>query len=92
MIMISKLEDIQKKICLKIKLERNKRNLSQEKLCELCDITQNSLVAIENFRSSPKLSTIIKIANAFDITVSELTDISKIDLEISSYLLSSNKK
>ena len=73
-------EKINSKICLKIKIERTKRNWSQEYLGELSGISTNSVGAIERCQSTPTTITLAKIAIAFGMTVSELTDISKVDL------------
>ncbi|MBR1943077.1 helix-turn-helix transcriptional regulator [bacterium] len=73
-------EIINKKICLKIKMERTKRGWSQEKLSEYCDMSKNAIGNIEQCKNTPKICTLLKIAEAFGITVSELTDISKVDL------------
>lgn len=68
------------KIGLKVKLERAKRKLSQEKLAELSGISKNFVGAIERGESSPTIDTLAKIADALGLTFSELTDISKVDL------------
>ena len=78
--MTSKPDEINKKICLKIKLERIKRNWSQEELSEQCGISKTSIGAIERMKSTPSTLSLAKIALAYNITVSELTDISKISL------------
>ena len=72
--------EINSKICLKIKMERTKRGWSQEYLGELSGISNTSIGAIERCQSTPTTLTLAKIANAFEMTVSELTDISKVDL------------
>ena len=68
------------KVGTKVKLERTKRNISQEKLAELAGISKNFVGAIERGESSPTVDTLAKIADAFGLTFSELTDISKVDL------------
>ncbi|MBQ8459019.1 helix-turn-helix transcriptional regulator [bacterium] len=73
-------KDINKKIGTKIKLERIKRKLSQEKLAELADLNKNSIGFIERGESSPTAETLAKIADAFNITFSELADVSKVEL------------
>ena len=78
--MTSKPEQINSKICLKIKMERIKRGWSQDTLSEHCGISKNSIGAIERCYSTPSTLTLAKIALAYDMTVSELTDISKVDL------------
>lgn len=78
--MTQEIDFINKKICLKIKMERTKRGWSQDKLSELSEISKNSIGLIERAVSTPTTKTLAKLANAFDMTVSELTDISKVDL------------
>ena len=78
--MASTPNNINNKICLKIKIERVKRNWSQEQLGEYADISKTSIGAIERGKSTPSTLTLAKLATAFGITVSELTDISKVDL------------
>lgn len=79
-IMASEIEEINKKICLKIKIERIKRGWSQEQLSEYADISKTSIGAIERLQSIPSTLSLAKFAKAYGITVSELTDISKVDL------------
>ena len=64
----------------KIRLERNKRKWSQEKLAEHANMNKNSIGFIERGESSPTAETLAKIADAFEMTLSELLDVSKIDL------------
>ena len=78
--MTSKVDEINSKICLKIKIERIKRNWSQEVLSEKCGISKTSIGAIERMQSTPTTLTLAKIATAYGISVSELTDISKVEL------------
>ena len=72
--------EISLKISLKIKMERIKRGWSQEQLGELAGISNTSIGAIERGQSIPSTLTLAKIANAFEISVSELTDFSKVNL------------
>ena len=78
--MNSNINEIHNKICLKIKIERTKRGWSQEQFAEYSNLNKNSIGAIERGQSSPSTMTLIKFANAFGMSVSELTDISKVDL------------
>ena len=64
----------------KIKIERIKRGWSQEQLGEYSGISNTFIGTIERCQSNPSILTLAKIANVFGITVSELTDISKINL------------
>lgn len=78
--MNSKISERSKRIGLKVKLERTKRGLSQEKLAELADLSKGSLGAIERGQSSATIETLEKLANAFGMEFNELIDISKFEL------------
>jgi len=79
-IMNSSKSDLNNKICLKIKIERIKRNLSQEQLAEIADLNRNTIGNIERGLASPTIETLEKLANAFEMSVIELIDISNIKL------------
>ena len=51
---------------------RKKRKITQEKLAEKAEISNNYLSNIENNHSIPSLETVIKLCNALDITPNEL--------------------
>ena len=78
--MTNKHADISKKIGTKIKLERVKRNWSQEELAEKADLSKNHVGAIERGTSSPTVETLAKIADAFGIPLNDLTDVSKVEI------------
>ena len=78
--MTSKNDKISAKIGLKIVLERTKRNLSQDKLAEMSDLSKNSLGAIERGTSSPSIDTLDRIAAALEIELSELVKVKSVDL------------
>lgn len=73
-------EMLAKKFGMKIRIERIKKNLSQEKLAELACLNKNSIGAIERGESSPTLDTINLIAKVFEMKPCELLDIDKISL------------
>jgi len=56
----------------KLKLERVKRDLSQEKLAELANLHKNAIGFIERAENSPTLDSIEKISKALNIAPSEL--------------------
>ena len=70
--------DINKKICLKIKLERIKRGWSQEQLAEYSKLSVNTIGRIERSQISPTIDTIVQIANSFELDFNTLTDLSNI--------------
>lgn len=78
--MTNKYENINKIIGKKIKLERIKRDLSQDRLGEIANISKNFVGAVERGESSPTIETLAKIANAFEISLSDLVDVSKVDI------------
>ncbi len=78
--MTNKDSNINKIVGKKIKLERIKRDLSQEQLADLSNISKNFVGAIERGESSPTIETLAKIANAFEISLSELIDVSKVEI------------
>ena len=71
---------INKQIGIKIKLLRTKSQFSQEKLAEKADMNKNTIGLIERGEISPSIETLYKIANALNIELKELVDVSKIDL------------
>ena len=71
---------ITKKIGMKIKIERIKRNLTQEKLAELADIDRGTISKAGRGIMSPTIATLEKIAIAFDMKLPDLVNIEKIDL------------
>lgn len=71
---------LNKKIGIKIKFERLKRNLSQEQVAELAYLNSNTIGRIERNEISPTIVTVEKIASAFGMTFLELVDVSKVDL------------
>jgi transcriptional regulator with XRE-family HTH domain len=58
----------------KVRLERVKRDWSQEKLAELSNLNINSISTIESGKSAPNLITIIKLAQAFKIELPKILD------------------
>lgn len=58
-----------------LKLQRQKKNLSQEDLGKLIGVSGVTIMRYEKGTRQPKLETIKKIANALKIPVAELIDI-----------------
>jgi len=78
--MESKIEEIKKKLAIKIKLERTKRSWSQEKLAEMSKLSTTYINSIEHTSNSPTIDTLVKIASAFEMEVVDLIDIKKFDI------------
>lgn len=49
---------------------RNDLGLSQRDLASLCNIPQSSVARIESSKTTPRLSTIVKICNQLGLTLS----------------------
>lgn len=79
-ILVMETNNINQMIGMKIRLERTKRKISQERLAELSELSKNSIGIIERGESSASIETLFKIAKALQITLVELVDISKVDL------------
>ena len=62
------------KLGQKIKFERTKRNLSQDQLAELSDISVHGISNIETGKTDIKYTNLQKLAKAFDIRLCELLD------------------
>ena len=67
-------KDRLKKLATNLKRERLKRNLSQEELAELVNISRNSVSLIETGKINPTVIKVIDIAKALGIEVSSLTN------------------
>ena len=72
-------ENFFKNLGINIKNKRRQLNLTQQELADRAKITLNHLGKIEVAYSKPSIDTIIKIADALEITVSELSDFTKIN-------------
>jgi transcriptional regulator with XRE-family HTH domain len=59
---------------------REGEKLSQEKLAEYCDLDRTYISMLERGLRQPTISTIFKIADALDISPSEL--VRKVELEL----------
>ena len=64
------------KLGQKIKFERTKREMSQEQLAELSNISIHGVSNIETGKADVKYTNLLRIAKAFDIRVCELLDFS----------------
>lgn len=56
----------------KIRYERKKQNITQEKLAELCNISIPHMSNIENANTKVSLPVLVDIANALNCTVDNL--------------------
>jgi len=53
---------------------RKMQNLSQEKLAKLCNVSRQTINAIENNKYDPTLQLAFKLAQVLNCTVDELFD------------------
>ena len=61
-----------KNLGINIKSERLRKNLSQERLAELTNISRNSVSLIETGKINPKILKVIDIARVLDVDVNIL--------------------
>ena len=66
------IEHLAENFAKKIRIERAKRRLSQERLAELADLHRTTISAIEREKFYPTIDNVAKIANAFELPISEL--------------------
>lgn len=57
---------------LNIKAERNRRDLSQEELAELVDMSTNSITSIEKGRQIPSAINLYMIAKVLKVDINDL--------------------
>ncbi|HIS36770.1 MAG: helix-turn-helix transcriptional regulator [Brachyspira sp.] len=67
-------DNLLRKLGKQIKVERTKKDLTQEKLAELAKLTMLTIGSIENGKSAPTIITLSKIAEALDIKLCDLLD------------------
>lgn len=70
--MVIKIDEIDKKLGLNIRLERVKRGISQEILADMAGIARSTMGIIERGEQSPSLQTVAKVANALQIDIYKL--------------------
>ena len=65
-------KQLRKNIADKLRMYRAKERLSQEQLAEKTGLTQTYIYRLENELANPSIFVMLKIANAFQITVNDL--------------------
>ncbi len=65
-------ELVKKILADNMRILRTKKRYSQEAIAELANVGQNQISGIENEHANPNLDTLIRIANAFEVPISEL--------------------
>lgn len=70
--MTIKIDEIDKKVGMNIRLERVKRGISQEGLADIAGLARSTMGIVERGEQSPSLQTITKVANALNIDIYKL--------------------
>ena len=66
-------KQLRKNIADKLRIYRAKERISQEQLAERADLTQAYVYKLENELANPSVFVMLKLANAFNITINDLT-------------------
>lgn len=69
---IMEIFDLKKNIASNLRQYRAKKKISQEKLSDLTGISQQFICNIETEKVNPSIETMLKIANALEITLNDL--------------------
>ena len=64
--------DLTEKLGQKIRIERMKRKMSQEKLAELAELNRNFIGMVERGETNITVRNLEKIANTFELDIKEL--------------------
>lgn len=70
-----KISLLQQKIGNRIRELRESKGISQQNLAAICNFEKANLSRIEAGRTNPTISTLYKISQALEITISELVDV-----------------
>ncbi len=64
--------NIRENLATKLRIERTKRNISQEKLAAKTDLSLQTIGSIERKENSPSVETLAQIADALDMKLCDL--------------------
>lgn len=70
--MTIKIDEIDKKVGMNIRVARIKRGISQEGLADMAGLARSTMGIVERGEQSPSLQTITKVANALDMDLHNL--------------------
>lgn len=70
--MTIKIDEIDKKVGMNIRVARIKRGISQEGLADMAGLARSTMGIVERGEQSPSLQTITKVANALDMDLHKL--------------------
>lgn len=65
-------KELLKKFGKNVKIERIKKDLTQEKFAEILGVSANYLACVENGRQNMSLGKILELANALDTNIENL--------------------
>jgi transcriptional regulator with XRE-family HTH domain len=66
--------DARERFAANLRAERQRLELSQEALGELCDLNMSEISRLERSMRDPRLATIVKLARAFEVPPAKLLD------------------
>lgn len=69
---MSNKDNLRENLALKIKLERTRKNISQEKLAAIAGISIQTIGSIERKENFPTIETLADIADALDMKLCDL--------------------
>ena len=67
-------QKFRERVALNMRIERARRNLTQEKLAELSGISAKHITKIEKAKVTPSSYLLYRIAKALDVSIDTLTD------------------
>ena len=70
-----KISQLQQKIGQRIRTLRESKGITQQDLAAACNFEKTNMSRIEAGRTNPTISTLYKISQALEVTISELVDI-----------------
>ena len=70
--MTIKIDEIDKKVGMNIRVARIKRGISQAGLADMAGLARSTMGIVERGEQSPSLQTITKVANALDMDLHKL--------------------
>lgn len=73
------LELVQRRLGSRIKLLRHKQRRSQEKVAQACDMATSFFREVELGRGNPSLESLVSIANALGVPLSDLMAAEELD-------------
>jgi len=65
-------KELLKRFGKNVKIERIKRDLTQEQFSEILGVSANYLACVENGRQNMSLGKVLELANAFDTDIKNL--------------------